>query len=257
MNALTGCFFFFHPLVRTIEGVRATLSLIIGILVVKTLIWSLSLGSGTSGGVLAPVFMIGAMGAWEGMLFPHAIPGFWAMLGLAAVVGGMMRSPLTGVIFTLELTLVWGALLPLVIAATGAYALSALALRRSVLTEKIARRGLHLTREYSTDPLETFFAREVMHLLDDGGGPPGAVVPWPVTVQQDATLQQVAYVFAETGLTRAPVIDPATRRPAGVITLRELLHARLHHLTEEHRRERLLAPSGLAPGRRSQGSVPG
>ncbi|RAG83371.1 chloride channel protein, partial [Streptacidiphilus pinicola] len=134
---------------------RATLGLIIGILTVKTLIWALSLGSGTSGGVLAPVFMIGgALGAWEGMLFPHAIPGFWAILGLAAVVGGVMRSPLTGVIFTLELTHAWGALLPLVVSATAAYALSALVLKRSVLTEKIARRGLHLTREYSTDPLE-------------------------------------------------------------------------------------------------------
>ena len=85
-------------------------SLIVGILVVKTLIWSLSLGSGTSGGVLAPVFMIGgALGAAEGMILPHVFPGFWAMLGLAAVVGGVMRSPLTGIMFTLELTHAWPA----------------------------------------------------------------------------------------------------------------------------------------------------
>ena len=67
-----------------------------------------------------------------------------------------MRSPLTGVIFTLELTHAWPAILPLLISSTSAYALSALVLKRSVLTEKIARRGLHLTREYSTDPLEVF-----------------------------------------------------------------------------------------------------
>ena len=61
---------------------RATTSLIVGILVVKTLIWSLSLGSGTSGGVLAPVFMIGgALGAAEGTVLPHVIPGFWASSG--------------------------------------------------------------------------------------------------------------------------------------------------------------------------------
>jgi chloride channel protein, CIC family len=142
---------------------RATVSLIVGILVVKTLIWSISLGSGTSGGVLAPVFMIGgAVGAAEGLVLPHVIPGFWAMVGLAAVVGGVMRSPLTGVIFTLELTHAWSAGLPLLISSTAAYALSVLILPRSVLTEKIARRGLHLTREYSTDPLETFFVSEVM-----------------------------------------------------------------------------------------------
>jgi chloride channel protein, CIC family len=142
---------------------RAGITLIVGILIIKTLIWSLSLGSGTSGGVLAPVFMIGgAVGALEGLAMPHVFAGFWAMAGLAAVVGGVMRSPLTGVVFTLELTHAWGALLPLLVASVSAYALSALILKRSVLTEKIARRGMHLTREYTTDPLEVFFAGEVM-----------------------------------------------------------------------------------------------
>jgi chloride channel protein, CIC family len=142
---------------------RAALSLILGILIVKTLIWSLSLGSGTSGGVLAPTFMIGgALGALEGLALPHVFAGFWAMAGLAAVLGGVMRSPLTGVIFTLELTHAWGCLLPMLVAATSAYLVSTLILKRSVLTEKVARRGLHLTREYTTDPLEVFFAREVM-----------------------------------------------------------------------------------------------
>ncbi|MET8852810.1 chloride channel protein [Amycolatopsis sp. NPDC004625] len=142
---------------------RATTSLIIGILVVKTLIWALSLGSGTSGGVLAPVFMIGAaLGAAEGGLLPHVTAGFWAVCGLAAVVGGVMRSPLTGIVFTLELTHAWNDLLALVVASVSAYAVSVLLLKRSVLTEKIARRRLHLTREYTTDPLETFFAHEVM-----------------------------------------------------------------------------------------------
>lgn len=142
---------------------HATLSLIAGILVVKTLIWSLSLGSGTSGGVLAPVFMIGAaLGAAEGGLLPHVTAGFWAMCGLAAVVGGVMRSPLTGIVFTCELTHAWNDVLPLAVASVSAYAVSVLLLKRSVLTEKIARRRLHLTREYTTDPLETFFTHEVM-----------------------------------------------------------------------------------------------
>ena len=142
---------------------QAPMALILGILIVKTLIWSLSLGSGTSGGVLAPVFMIGgALGALESHAFPHVAPGFWSLVGLAAVVGGVMRSPLTGVIFSLELTHQWGALLPLVISASSAYGLSVLVLKRSVLTEKIARRDMHLTREYSIDPLEVLFVRDVM-----------------------------------------------------------------------------------------------
>nr|WP_235215284.1 chloride channel protein [Phaeacidiphilus oryzae] len=273
---------------------HATTGLIAGILVVKTLIWALSLGSGTSGGVLAPVFMIGgALGAAEGMFFPHVMGGFWAMLGLAAVVGGVMRSPLTGVVFTLELTHAWAALLPVLIASTGAYALSALILKRSVLTEKIARRGLHLTREYSTDPLETFFVHEVMRpatvlgedrpidraLLDrlskvgaaarlipvtrlDGtpvafttahdlteyhashpekGRVTDAARPLQLALAPHDTLREVAYRFAELGLSSAPVLAPADRpRVVGVITLPDLLHARLHDLTEEHRRQRLI-----------------
>ncbi|MDR3416324.1 MAG: chloride channel protein [Nevskia sp.] len=153
----------YDVIAELIQG-RAALSLVVGILVVKTLIWSLSLGSGTSGGVLAPTFMIGAaLGALEAQVFPAVAPGFWALLGLAAVVGGVMRSPLTGVIFSLELTHDYGALLPLAVAATAAYGVSVLTLRRSVLTEKVARRGVHLSREYSVDPLEVLFVSEVMH----------------------------------------------------------------------------------------------
>ena len=139
------------------------LGLVVGILVVKTLIWSLSLGSGTSGGVLAPMFMIGgAVGALESHLFPTVGPGFWALIGLAGVLGGVMRSPFTGVIFAVELTHRTDAFLPLIIGASGAYAVSVLLLKRSVLTEKIARRGYHLSREYATDPLELAFVDEVM-----------------------------------------------------------------------------------------------
>lgn len=141
----------------------ATLRLVVGILVVKTLIWSLSLGSGTSGGVLAPVFMIGgALGALEAHVFPAVSPGFWALVALAGVVGGLMRSPFTGVVFALELTREYDALLPLVIGASTAYAVSVVLLKRSVLTEKIARRGHHLSREYDVDPLEVLFVGEVM-----------------------------------------------------------------------------------------------
>jgi CIC family chloride channel protein len=153
----------YDVLASLLQG-QAGLSLVVGILVVKTLIWSLSLGSGTSGGVFAPVFMIGAaLGAVESLYFPTVAPGFWALIGLAAMMGGMMRSPLTGVIFALELTHQWSAMLALTIASSSAYGVSALLLKRSVLTEKVARNGFHLSREYSVDPLDVLFVREVMH----------------------------------------------------------------------------------------------
>ncbi len=141
---------------------EATVGLIVGILVVKTLIWGLSLGSGTSGGVLAPMFMIGgALGAAESLIFTEVSPGFWALVSLAGVLGGVMRSPLTGIVFCLELTHEINALIPMVITACASYLLSVVLLKRSVLTEKIARRGLHLTREYSVDPLEVHLVRQL------------------------------------------------------------------------------------------------
>ncbi|HEX3592983.1 MAG TPA: chloride channel protein [Pseudonocardiaceae bacterium] len=225
---------------------RATLSLIVGILVVKTLIWSVSLGSGTSGGVLAPVFMIGAaLGAVEGHLLPPAAPGFWAMCGLAAVVGGVMRSPLTGIVFTCELTQAWNDLLPLVVASASAYALSVLLLKRSVLTEKIARRRLHLTREYTTDPLEAFFAEEVM---TNDPPPSGCATLSKALAYPDDTLREVANKFAAADVTSACVVDRADpTRVLGVITLAQLLHARRRDLHEEHHRERLLVTRTREP----------
>ncbi len=77
-----------------------------------------------------------------------------------------MRAPFTAVVFSLELTRRWEAILPLMIAASAAYLLTALVLKRSVLTEKVARRGFHLTREYDVDPLGVLFVREVMDVDD-------------------------------------------------------------------------------------------
>jgi H+/Cl- antiporter ClcA/CBS domain-containing protein len=152
-----------YDVIRELLQGKATLGLIFGILIVKTIIWSFSLGSGTSGGLLAPVFIIGgALGALEGYGFTSVSPGFWALMGLASVLGGVMRSPFTGIVFSLELTHGWSARLPLAVCASAAYGLSVLILKRSVLTEKIARRGLHLSREYDVDPLEVLLVHEVM-----------------------------------------------------------------------------------------------
>ncbi|GCE17093.1 chloride channel protein [Dictyobacter kobayashii] len=137
--------------------------IILGVLLVKSIIWCVSLGSGTSGGVLAPLLMMGcALGGIEAMFLPHEGAGFWALISMAAILGGTMRSPFTGIIFALELTHDVNALLPLVIAVIIAHAFTVLLMRRSILTEKISRRGYHLSREYAIDPLELIFAREVM-----------------------------------------------------------------------------------------------
>jgi H+/Cl- antiporter ClcA len=136
---------------------------IIGVLIVKSIIWSVSLGSGTSGGVLAPLLMMGgALGGVESWFLPAEGVGFWPLVSMGAILGGTMRSPLTGVVFALELTHDINMVVPLLLSVTMAHGFTVLVLRRSILTEKVARRGFHLSREYATDPLEILFVREVM-----------------------------------------------------------------------------------------------
>jgi CIC family chloride channel protein len=138
-------------------------NVILGVLLVKSVIWAVSLGSGTSGGVLAPLLMMGgALGGIEAIFLPNEGAGFWPLIGMGAILGGTMRSPLTGVIFALELTHDINVLLPLLVASVIAHGFTVLALKRSILTEKVARRGYHLSREYAVDPLEILFARDAM-----------------------------------------------------------------------------------------------
>jgi chloride channel protein, CIC family len=139
------------------------LSTLAVLLIVKLTIWATALGSNTSGGILAPLLMIGAaLGGLLGAVLPGATEGTWAMIGMAAAMAGVMRSPFTSIVFALEVTHDIGALLPLLAACTIAHLISVLTLQRSILTEKIARRGYHVTREYEVDPLHALLVRDVM-----------------------------------------------------------------------------------------------
>jgi len=140
-----------------------TTKVILGVLLVKWFIWAVSLGSGTSGGVLAPLLMMGgALGGLEAMFLPNEGAGFWPLVSMGAILGGTMRSPFTSIIFAFELTHDANVFLPLLVGSVVAHAFTVLTLKRSILTEKVARRGYHLSREYAIDPLELLFAREVM-----------------------------------------------------------------------------------------------
>jgi H+/Cl- antiporter ClcA len=134
----------------------------VSILAVKSVIWLVSLASGTSGGILAPLLIIGGSAGWlEGLVLPGS-PTLWALVGMAAMMGGAMRAPLTAILFAVELTGNFGALLPLIIATGTAYSVTVLLLKRSILTEKIARRGRHLSSEYTVDPFSLRRVGEVM-----------------------------------------------------------------------------------------------
>ena len=136
---------------------------IVGLLVAKALVWSIALGSGTSGGVLAPLLIIGgALGALVGSWLPVGDVGLWALIGMAAMMGGTMRSPLTAMVFAVELTRDFNLFPALLIGSVAAMGVTVLLMRRSILTEKLARRGHHITREYSIDPFELARVRDVM-----------------------------------------------------------------------------------------------
>ena len=270
-----------------------SMQLILGVLIVKWAIWSIALGSGTSGGVLAPLLMIGgALGGLETAIFPDYGIGFWPMLSMAATLGGTMRSPFTAVLFALELTHEFNMLFPLMIAVFAAYGLTTMTMKRSILTEKVSRRGFHLSREYAIDPLEIIFVREVMrtnlvvlstttraedaspleHLdtgsqrlfpvVDDAGVFVGLVTAknvrrflaerragqvdsclnrTPVVARPDEPLRVVVNRMAEHGVTRMPVVAADNQSQlVGVVSLRDLLHARVRNLTAERHRERML-----------------
>ena len=136
---------------------------LIALLVAKAVVWSVSLGSGTSGGVLAPLLIIGgALGGLIGQYIPVGDPGLWAMVGMASMMAGTMRCPFTGMVFALELSSDLGALPGLLVGCAGALGVTVLLMRRSILTEKLARRGQHIAREYSVDMFELTRVAEVM-----------------------------------------------------------------------------------------------
>ena len=140
-----------------------TTKVILGVLLVKWFIWAVSLGSGTSGGVLAPLLMMGgALGGLEAMFLPNEGAGFWPLISMGAILGGTMRSPFTSIVFAFELTHDANVFLPLLVGSVIAHGFTVLTLKRSILTEKVARRGFHLSREYAVDPLEILFVHEVM-----------------------------------------------------------------------------------------------
>ena len=282
-----------------------TTKVILGVLLVKWFIWAVSLGSGTSGGVLAPLLMMGgALGGLEAMFLPNEGAGFWPLVSMGAILGGTMRSPFTRIVFAFELTHDANVFLPLLVGSVIAHAFTVLTLKRSILTEKVARRGYHLSREYAVDPLEILFVREVMrtnivvlpaagtlrefqHSLRAHRGQSQRLLPVvnaegrfvgvltrsdilqrieqegeaalhrtldelvrheTVEASPNEPLRMVVYRMAERGITRMPVVEPATRKFLGLVSLADLLKARARHLEEERRREQVLSLRFFFPG---------
>jgi len=192
-----------------LDGDMVTQAIVL-LLIVKALVWLVALGSGTSGGVLAPLLILGgALGCAEGHFLPGA-PGFWALLGMAGIMSGSMRAPLTGALFAVELTGRFDAL-PLALAASGAaYAVAILLLPRSILTEKVVRRGRHILQEYGVDPLDLIPASSIMERNVE-------------SLSATMTIDQTRRFFEEEARHRVyPVVDE-DQRPLGMASRADVL----------------------------------
>jgi CIC family chloride channel protein len=269
--------------------------MLLGIFLVKGIIWSVSLGSGTSGGVLAPLLIMGgALGGLESRFLPDYGVGLWPLVSMAAVLAGALGAPLTAVVFAFELTHDPGVLLPLLISALVSYGLVVLTLPRSILTEKLSRRGYHLSREYIVDPMESLAVEEVMRtkiakltpnathdqvrealhvdeslgvqrlfpVEDENGNLVGVIPRWnleqflvgnkgpslspliiktPMLAYNDERLTTVAQRIASSGFTKMPVVKRSEpNKVVGVVSISDLMKARLAAQDTEQRRERVL-----------------
>jgi H+/Cl- antiporter ClcA len=221
---------------------NAPIALIVGILIAKSLMWALSLGSGTSGGVLAPLLMIGGAVGALGAHLAHAsleAQAFWALIGMGSMLAGSLGVPLTAILFSLEVTHCLPALLPLTMGCISAYLVTALLMPRSILTEKLSRRGYHLTREYGVDPLELVIVSELMSSVPQSEAFTGAPALPEVFTYADGTCRSAAELMATEGVASIPVVDRATHRVSGTLTLQDLLRGRSKAVVRERERLRL------------------
>jgi H+/Cl- antiporter ClcA len=194
------------------------MSAVLALLAVKAIIWVIALGSGTSGGVLAPLLMLGAgLGTAIAYVVPGSDPTLWPLVCMAAVLAGVLGAPLTAAVFALGLTGDFNAFLPLLLATGISYGFTVLVMRRSIMTEKIARRGLHIYREYSVDPQERMFVEEVM-------------TREPVTISASLSLEEIAAAYF--GATQQHRAFPVCDNKGKLIGMLDR-HALLAHL-EKH-----------------------
>jgi CBS domain-containing protein len=214
---------------------QIALGALVLLLVTKVIVWVVALGSGTSGGVLAPLLMLGgALGAALAYALGLRDVGLWAAVGMASMMSGTMRAPFTASIFLLELTHDLGALPAVFAGGVFACIVTVLVMKRSILTEKVARRGYHITREYSVDPFE---------LTRVGDAMDRAVHAVPATMTVGELARRISERDPEVTRHHAvPLVDEAGKL-AGIITRGDVLRA----LEQPEGRDLSVRQAGTSP----------
>lgn len=211
-----------YDTISDILNARLALDVLFAIMIFKSLALVVSLGSGTSGGLLAPMFMSGAAlgGAFAmivNQIFPnaHLSPAACALVGMAAVFGSAARATFTLIIFAFEITRDYNAILPLMLVCVLADGVSLLLMRNSIMTEKLSRRGLHMHFDYEPDVLQQTKVGEVMDTKPKS-------IPSTMTVKEIAnhvTRGDVEYAHHQA----FPIMKE--QRLAGIITWGDIVQA--------------------------------
>ena len=184
---------------------RVTVGLVATLLVAKLAVWWIALASGTSGGTLAPMLLIGGafgslFGTLAGRLFPgiHLAPGAYALVAMAAVFGAATRATFTSIVFLFELTGDYRIILPLMLASVMADLVARGLLTDTLMTEKLSRRGLRVHADYEVDPLRTIRVAQLMTRDVE-------------VIRATATADGARRTFASRPHSAYPVVDEAGR----------------------------------------------
>jgi len=194
---------------------KLAIGTLLALMLAKLIAWWIALGSGTSGGTLAPILLIsGSFGALAGHLAQsmpgvHASPGAFALVAMAATFGAATRATFTAIVFLFELTRDYNSILPLMLATVLAVLVASFLSRDSIMTEKLTRRGLRVPSDYHADVLRTTSVASVMTTDVE-------------TVDCDARIADVAARFRHNGHGAYPVVD-RDGRCVGVVSRSDLL----------------------------------
>jgi H+/Cl- antiporter ClcA len=220
-----------YPTIDAMVNGQLAAGVVAGIIIVKIVIWIVSLSSGTSGGVLAPLLMIGAaMGTLLAQFIPGHDAALWAIVGMAALIGGTMRAPFMATVFALETTHAWTLAPDVFIACVAATAFTVVFVPRSILTEKLSRRGTHVARDYAVHPLELIAVGDVMQ--QPRGERPETTIP------AFARVRSAADLMARNDVRVLAVVDES-QTWIGIIEADDLIHAWHKGMIAEEQRRRV------------------
>ncbi len=223
-----------YDTITAILNNQLLLKALVLVMVFKALALVISLGSGTSGGLLAPMFMSSAAmgGAFalglNSALGTHLAPGAFALVAMGAVFGAASRATFTFIIFAFEITRDYNSVLPLMLVCVIADGIAMFFTQTSIMTEKLARRGLHIHQDYEPDVLQSVYVSETM-------ATDMSSIPETMTIAElaqrlashDRNLRHYAWpiVDAENNvkgiITRGDVMRALEQDPAGAMTVRQ------------------------------------